>query len=161
LGQSDHGRLPDEPLLVWGRRLSEVTRPWHSSCKLFIFNASQRRVEWSGKWSQVVWRCSSPRGARASRAGSPPPSGARRITPHRGTRRLAPAAAPSHRPLSSVGIVTGDEPDELVEFRHETVAAYNALGLTRSVDPLSHSRSGTVPRRRRARVLSLELSTTT
>ena len=48
-----------------------------------------------------------------------------------------------------------------MEFRHETVAAYNALDLAYSVDPLLLSKSGTVPRRGRARVLSLELSTTT
>jgi len=48
-----------------------------------------------------------------------------------------------------------------VEFCHETVAAYNALNLARFVDPWSLNKSGTVPRRGRAQVLSLELSTTT
>ena len=48
-----------------------------------------------------------------------------------------------------------------MEFRHETVADYNALDLVCSVDPFPLSQSGTGQRRRRAPVVSLELSPTT
>ncbi len=98
------------------------------------------------------------RGPRASRLGSPQRSPPDHLAS--GTRRLAPAAAPSLRPLFRVGIVTGDEPEELMDIRHETVAAYKALDLVRSVDPFLLN--GAVQcRDGDARVLSLESGTPT
>ena len=112
------------------------------------------------EWSQVVWRRSLPRGLRASRSGLPPPQ--RSPPDHPATRQEAPRARRCALPPPLFrGIITGDEPDELMEFRHETVADYNALDLVCSVDPFPLSQSGTGQRRGRARVVSLELSPTT